>query len=89
MTNRHAAHQFPPGMYCMNRTTDMTGVSGTGVVAEVAIFSNGKCVVCWTTGKDSVVVWDKIQDMLDVHINCYPDTSSLLRVSGVLGDRLQ
>lgn len=74
--------EYSEGMYELVRKTDVTGVSGTGVAAEVAIFSNGKVVVAWQTGKASVVVWDNIEDMLDVHVRCHPDTTELVSKRG-------
>lgn len=66
-----------PGMYMMIRKTDKTGISGNGEVANIAVFKNGKAVVAWLTGKSSIVIWDKVQDMLDVHFNCHPDSTFL------------
>ena len=67
-----------PGLYDMIRTTDQTGVSGTGRIAQMAVFEDGSAVVRWLTGKDSTVCWAKYQDALDVHINCHPDTTKLI-----------
>jgi hypothetical protein len=67
-----------PGLYDMVRTTDQTGVSGTGRIAQMAVFEDGSAVVRWLTGKDSTVCWAKYQDALDVHINCHPDTTKLI-----------
>ena len=71
-----------PGLYNMIRTTDQTGVSGTGRVAQMAVFEDGTATVRWMTGKDSTVNWAKFQDALDVHINCHPDTTKLVPVDG-------
>ena len=67
-----------PGLYNMLRTTDQTGVSGTGRVAQMVIFEDGSAVVRWMTGKDSTVCWAKWQDAMDVHINAHPDTTNLV-----------
>lgn len=67
-----------PGLYDMIRTTDQTGVSGTGRVAQMAIFEDGTATVRWMTGKDSTVNWSKWQDAVDVHINAHPDTTKLV-----------
>ena len=34
-------------MFYLNRLIDKSGVSGTGVVAEGVVFTNGKCVLTW------------------------------------------
>lgn len=36
-----------PRLFVLQRDTDVSGVSGTGVVAEGAIFSDGEAVVHW------------------------------------------
>jgi hypothetical protein len=69
---------YPPGLYNMIRITDQTGVSGTGRVAQVAVFEDGSAVTRWMTGKDSFAVWASIEDLLDIHIRSHPDTTKLL-----------
>lgn len=50
------------------RDEDVTGISGTGVVAEVVEFSNGKTVVQWIAGDhQSTVVWDSLHDVEVIH----------------------
>jgi hypothetical protein len=49
------------------RHRDITGVSGTGVVAEGVQYSTGKVAVCWLGLFSSVVVWDSIEDAVRVH----------------------
>ena len=73
------AKDFMPGIYRLVRKTDKTGISGTGVVALV-IIEQEAAIVKWITGKKSVVLWVKVQDMLDVHLNCHPDTGYLEQV---------
>lgn len=42
----------------LHRDQDVSGVSGTGVVAEGVEFSDGPCVVRWIVGDHrSTVVW--------------------------------
>ena len=57
------------GMFCLERKTDVTGVSGTGTVAYGAYFPNGKVALAWVVeGKpQSVVIYDSFEDMFDVH----------------------
>jgi hypothetical protein len=40
------------------RDEDVSGVSGTGVVAEICQFSNDKVVTAWLGEWGSIVVWD-------------------------------
>lgn len=51
----------------LHRHTDITGISGTGKVAEGVWFSNGKTVINWLTDKGSVVVWDNYADAFAIH----------------------
>ena len=49
------------------RTTDISGVSGTGVVAEGIEFENGKIAICWTTRYHIVSVIDNLHTLEKVH----------------------
>lgn len=49
------------------RKEDVTGVSGTGVVAEGIIFSNNQLVLHWLREPQSIVVWDNPDDAIAVH----------------------
>lgn len=49
------------------RDTDVSGVSGTGVVAEGIEFSDGTCVIRWQGERRSTVVWPSIEDVKAIH----------------------
>lgn len=49
------------------RNHDISGVSGTGVVAEGVMFSTSKAVLNWLNGVQSVDVYDSIEDLQTVH----------------------
>lgn len=49
------------------RTTDVSGVSGTGIVAEGVEFSSGKCSLAWVTQYRSVAVYDSIHELEAIH----------------------
>lgn len=54
--------------FWLHRDEDVSGVSGTGVVAEGVEFDNGKVVICWIVGEhQSVVVWDSLASVEAVH----------------------
>lgn len=53
--------------FVLKREVDVSGVSGTGVVAEGAQFSDGTCVVRWLGERRSTVVWSSIEDVLVIH----------------------
>ena len=52
----------------LTRTTDVSGVSGTGVVAEGTEFSDGTVALRWVVGEHrSTVVWPNIAAVEAVH----------------------
>ncbi len=55
--------------FVLDRNVDVTGVSGTGVVAEGVEFSDGVCCVRWMTEWPSSVVWYErgLDSVLHVH----------------------
>lgn len=55
-------------LFQLLRDEDISGVSGTGTVAEGVEFSDGRVVVRWVVGGHrSIVVWDSIGDVEAVH----------------------
>jgi hypothetical protein len=53
--------------FCLVRNEDVSGVSGTGVVAEGVVFSTGKVVLSWCSEYRSVTVYDTLADLETVH----------------------
>lgn len=55
--------------FVLKRDTDETGVSGTGVVAEGVLFSNGVVALQWTSEFPTSVVFHQrgIESVLAVH----------------------
>jgi hypothetical protein len=49
------------------RHRDVSGVSGTGIVAEGVTFDSGQTVVCWTRPPHTLSVYPSPQAVLDVH----------------------
>ena len=49
------------------RIEDVSGVSGTGVVAEGVAFSTGKVVLSWCSEYRSVTVYDTVGDLEAIH----------------------
>lgn len=67
---------MPPGVprrtFVLHRAEDVTGVSGTGDIAEGAVFSDGTVVLRWKPQPDraaasSVAIWPEIKSMLGIH----------------------
>ncbi len=54
--------------FVLNRTEDESGVSGTGIVAEGIMFSDGRVVMRWCVGEHrSTSSFDSIEDVLGIH----------------------
>lgn len=51
----------------LHRDHDVSGVSGTGVVAEGVVFSDDTAVVRWRGERRSTVVWPSIEDVEVIH----------------------
>lgn len=49
------------------RSKDVTGVSGTGKVAEGILFTDGTVVLRWLGETASTVCWSSLDDALRVH----------------------
>lgn len=48
-----------PRRFYLQRDTDITGVSGTGRVADGVMWADGTASVCWIGDRPSIVFWDK------------------------------
>lgn len=53
----------------LRRITDISGVSGTGLVAEGVEFADGTVAMRWTTKYRSTVVFASIQDVHNIHLH--------------------
>lgn len=52
----------------LHRTEDVTGASGTGIVAEGAVFDDGAVALRWIVGEHrSTVAWGSIEAVIAVH----------------------
>lgn len=75
-------HAEMPGfrfhLFVLNRKQDISGVSGTGVVAQGVEFANGKVVLVWLTGLSSVAVYDSLAIMKQIH--CHDGATEVLDV---------
>lgn len=56
-----------PRTFELLRAVDETGVSGTGSVAEGAVFEDGTVVLRWKTKNRSTTFFDSVEQMLSVH----------------------
>lgn len=49
------------------RNTDVSGVSGTGLVAEGVAFEPNGVVLHWLTATPSLEIWGSVEQMIKVH----------------------
>ena len=53
--------------FTLERAEDVSGVSGTGIVAEGVEFSDGHIVMSWLGYHSSTVIYDNIKDLDHIH----------------------
>jgi hypothetical protein len=57
-----------PRFFVLLRDEDVSGVSGTGVVAEGCVFGNGRVVLQWlTNGLESLAIHESIESLEQIH----------------------
>lgn len=49
------------------RKQDVSGVSGTGYVAEGVIFADGKVAISWLSDTNSIAIYDSLKECIEVH----------------------
>jgi hypothetical protein len=74
--------QAPRGMrsFTLRRMEDVSGVSGTGVVLEGAVFSTGLVVIHWLTPapRGSIAIFDSLEQFLSIHVHPHPENGAVL-----------
>ena len=53
--------------FILGRKKDLTGTSGTGIVAEGVVFEDGQAVLKWLRKPYSLGVYPSLKNLLDVH----------------------
>jgi hypothetical protein len=53
--------------FVLERVEDVTGLSGTGTVADGVQWPNGKVTLCWRGRHSSIAVWDDLNTALAIH----------------------
>lgn len=58
-----------PRRFELVRDEDVSGTSGTGVVAHGVVFPdpNGRAVLGWDTEVNSVAVYDSVEELEEIH----------------------
>ena len=53
--------------FVLVRDEDLTGVSGTGVVAEGIVFTSGQVVINWLREPFSMGLYQSLEDVIFIH----------------------
>jgi hypothetical protein len=53
--------------FILVQSKDVTGTSGTGIVAEGVVFEDGQAVLKWLRKPYSLGVYPSLKNLLDVH----------------------
>ena len=61
------SHQPHTRRFLMVRKEDVSGVSGTGVVAEGVVFTQGWAVLHWLVEPCAVAVYESMDDLVAIH----------------------
>jgi hypothetical protein len=56
-----------PRLFTLERDHDVTGVSGTGIVADGVVWPDGTVSIRWRGERPSVVFWNSLEDAEAVH----------------------
>ena len=54
-------------IFHLQRNKDASGVSGTGIVADGVIFSDGVCVLHWLTDESSIGIYKSLASLIAIH----------------------
>lgn len=75
--------------FTMTRAEDTKGRSGTGVVLEGVVFSDGTCVVRWMGAgmpQQSTAFWNSYADFAATHVDNHPKNSLITWLDETTGD---
>lgn len=56
-----------PDLFQLVRSQDVSGVSGTGVVALGTRYPNGKCTISWLSDLSCIGVYDSLDQLIAIH----------------------
>lgn len=51
----------------LHRIEDESGVSGTGIIAEGVVFTDGTVVLRWTTEHKSTAIYNNLEECEKIH----------------------
>jgi hypothetical protein len=53
--------------FVLERTEDVSGVSGVGTVADGVVWPNDMVTICWRGDTTSIAVWQHLDDAMKIH----------------------
>lgn len=53
--------------FWLQRDLDVSGTSGTGVVAEGVEYWNGRCAMCWYGTISSIAIYESLEQLEKIH----------------------
>lgn len=56
-----------PRVFSLERDVDVTGVSGTGTVADGVVWPDGTVSIRWRGERPSTVTWGSLEDAMHIH----------------------
>lgn len=56
-----------PSLFYLERAEDVSGVSGTGIVADGVVFPDGKAILNWRTSGGSTAIYPSIEALEKIH----------------------
>lgn len=56
-----------PALFKLDRHHDVSGVSGTGIVAEGVVWSDGAVAMRWLGDRPSTAAWGNLDDVVETH----------------------
>lgn len=65
-----------PQPFLMIRKKDETGNSGTGIVMEGCVFSDGEVAYKWRSGRKTRVWAESFEAFKELHIDAHPDNET-------------
>lgn len=68
-----------PRAFTLERGHDESGVSGTGIVLEGCIFTDGRVAVRWRGETCSSVIYDSFDDFWFLHVASHPSNKTVVR----------
>jgi hypothetical protein len=63
----HRGRPTSARLFVLDRDTDVSGISGTGVVADGVVWPNEMVTLCWRGENPSVVVWQSLDAAMAIH----------------------